>query len=209
MTDPVILNPASQTASDPLVAGVTANPEPDLRTDAEKETDAAAAAVAAANAKAAAQAKQAIDEQAAKDKAAADAEKAKQKAAHIVTIIGGKPAKGIANTTGNDGVPIPRDGAFTIALIGTTSPAPTHHPGMDINCVARLPEKAEIGDLVEAYCVPGLNGTSAFVHPPKKESIGVLPVSTGDNFGTGVEVPADSGRAFRKVSATAWQVLGG
>lgn len=148
-------------------------------------------------------------EQAAKDRAAAGSAAAKVKAAHIVAITGGKPCKGMANSTGNDGVAIPRDGVLTIALITTTSPRATHHPGEDVSCVARLPDKAEIGDVVEVYCVPGVNGGSAFVHPPKRESIGVLPVSTGDNVGTGVEVPPDTGRHFRKISAAAWQVLGG
>ncbi len=160
----------------------------------------------------------AAEDQATKDKAAAKAAeaKAKAKAAHIVSIEGGKPAKGMANSTGNDGVVIPRDGVviprdgvLTIALIGTSSPTPGLHPGNDANCVARLPDKSEVGDLVEAYCIPGLNGGSAYVHPPKWESIGNLPVSTGDNGGTGVEVPPDKGRRFRKISAAAWQVLGG
>lgn len=147
------------------------------------------------------------EDHAAKEKASANSTTSKVKAAHIVSITGGKPTKGIANSVGDDGVAIPRDGTLTIALVTTLSPLPTHHPGEDINCVARLPDKSEIGDLVEVYCVPGLNGSSAIVHPPKRESIGILPVSTGDNGGTGVEVPADNGRRFRKISATAWQVL--
>lgn len=134
--------------------------------------------------------------------------KAKQKSAHIVSIVGGKPKNGIANSTGNDGVPILRDGELTIALIGTSNPGTGTHPGTDINCVARLPDDAEIGDVVEAYCVPGLTGTSAIVHPPEGESIGILPVSTGDNVGTGIEVPATGGRRFRKTSVANWQVTG-
>lgn len=140
-------------------------------------------------------------------KAAADAQKSKQKSSHIVTIMGGKPANGIAYSTGNDGAVIPREGALTIALVETLNPTGGTHPGTDANCVARLPEKSEIGDMVEVHCMPGTNGNSAIVHPNKKESIGTLPVSTGDNAGTGVEVPASAGRSFRKVSATAWQVL--
>lgn len=173
--------------------------------EAKKVADAAAADAA----KAAAEVQKALDAQAAKDKAAADALKAKQKAAHIVTIMAGKPKGGIALSTGNDGVPIPRDGPLTIVLIGTANPSHGGvHPGLDISCIARLPDKSEIGDEVEAYCVPGDTGTSAFVHPPKGESIGTLPVSTGDNSGTSVEVPATAGRVFRKTSASAWQVRG-
>lgn len=134
--------------------------------------------------------------------------KAKQKSAHIVTIVGGKPKNGIANSTSDDGVPIPRDGVLTIALIETRNPGTGTHPGTDIECVARLPDKSEIGDVVEAYCVPGLTGTSAYVHPPKGESIGILPVSTGDNVGTCIEVPATGGRRFRKTSVANWQVTG-
>ncbi len=174
--------------------------------------DPSIAAQAAADAKTVAAvqatAQKEADAQAAKEKAAADALKAKQKAAHIVTVTGGKPKLGIANSTGNDGTPIPRDGVLTIALIATHNPGTGNHPGLDIDCVARLPEKSEIGDVVEAYCVPGTTGTSAYVHPPKGESIGVLPVSTGDNVGTCVEVPATAGRLFRKTAAAAWQVTG-
>ncbi len=154
-------------------------------------------------------AKKEADAQIAKEKAAADALKAKQKSAHIVTVVAGKPKNGMAASTGNDGTPIPRDGALTIALIATANPSGGGtHPGTDIACVARLPDKSEIGDVVEAYCLPGDTGTSAFVHPPKGESIGNLPVSTGDNVGTCVEVPATAGRLFRKTSAAAWQVIG-
>jgi hypothetical protein len=134
--------------------------------------------------------------------------KAKQKAAHIVTVTPGKPKNGMAFSTGNDGTPIPRDGPLTIALIETKNPGVGSHPGADIDCVARLPDKSEIGDLVEVYCVPGLTGPSALIHPPKGESIGPLPVSTGDNVGTCVEVPASAGRLFRKTSASAWHVTG-
>ncbi len=162
-------------------------PPPVVQTEEEKEAEAAAA----------------------KKQAAKDAEKAKQKSSHMVSIVGGKPAKGIAASTGNDGVVIPRDGVLTLALVETLNPSAVHYPGLDANCVARLPDGSEIGDLVEVYCMPGSTGPSAFIHPPVDESIGILPVSTGDNVGTGVEVPSTAGRSFRKVSAANWQVLGG
>ncbi len=193
--------------TDTLTPAVEA--EPAVLTAEEIEAKKVADAQAAEQAKMDAAIKKLADEKAAKEKAEADALKAKQKAAHIVTIVASKPKNGMALSTGNDGVPIPRDGVLTIALIGTSNPSGAgHHPGTDINCIARLPDKSEIGDLVEAYAIPGDTGTSAFVHPPKGESIGILPVSTGDNVGTCVEVTATAGRLFRKTSAAAWQVTG-
>jgi hypothetical protein len=198
MTDTLI-----SPAANPVI-----EPAPVL-TPEEIEANKAADAQAAETAALAAKVKKAHDEQVAKDKAAADAIKAKQKSAHIVTVVAGKPKNGIALSTGNDGTPIPRDGVLTIALISTANPSGAgHHPGTDIACIARLPDKSEIGDVVEAYCIPGDTGSSAFVHPPKGESIGILPVSTGNNVGTCVEVPATAGRSFRKTSAAAWQVMG-
>lgn len=166
-------------------------------------------AIADEAAKEAAEAKALADEQAAKDKAEADALAAAQKAAHIVSVVAGKPSKGIAEAVGNDGTPIPRDGPLTIALVTTLNPQGMGtNPGTDINCVARLPAGSEIGDTVAVFCTPAPGGTSVFLHPPKGESIGPLPVSTGDNVGTGVEVSAVAGRSFHKVSATSWQALG-
>ena len=189
----------------PMIFGTSA---PTLTAD-EQAAKQAADARAAADAKAADEVKKIADAQTAKDKAEADALKAKQKTGHILRVVGAKPPKGISNSTSNAGTPIPRAGPLTIVLISTTNPSGTgSHPGTDIGCIATLPDKSEIGDLVEAYAVPGEHGGSAFVHPPKGESIGVLPVSTGDNIGTGVEVPVFAGRLFRKISAAAWQVIG-
>jgi hypothetical protein len=198
--DPV---PASSEAP---AAGAPAAP---VLTDEEKAAAAAEKAVADDNAKRVEEARKIAEAQAAKEKSAAETEKSKQKSAHIVTVTGGVSKLGIANSCGNDGVPIPRDGPLTIALVKTSNPTPGLHPGTEANCVARLPDKSEIGDLVEVYCVPGQNGPAAFVHPPTKEAIGLLPVSTGDNPGTGIGVAPGSGTAFRKTSATLWQVLGG
>lgn len=206
MADTPVAKTVDPTLGDPLIPDA---PAPVVLTEAEKIAAAQAAEAEEAAAKEAAEAKRIADEQAAKEKAAADEQASKQKAAHVVLIKGGKPAKGIANSVGDDGTPIPRDGVFTIALVSTENPGTGNHPGTDVSCVARLPDKSEIGDVVEVYCVPGPNGTSALVHPPKKESIAHLPVSTGDNVGTCVEVSALAGRLFRKISATAWQVLGG
>jgi hypothetical protein len=136
-------------------------------------------------------------------------EKAKQRASHIVLVVGGKSALGAASSTGNDGVVIPREGPLTVALVKTLNPSGVYHPGVDIECVARLPDKSQVGDVVEVYCMPDENGSSAFIHPPVNESIGPLPVSTGDNVGTCVQVHPYFGRSFRKVSNAAWQVLGG
>jgi hypothetical protein len=166
-------------------------------TQAEEIAAAQAAALKAEQDAAIAAAKKTADEQAAKDKAAADERASKQKAAHIVLVVGGKPDKSITAAVGNDCVPIPRGGPFTVALI------------LDTPCAVRLPDKSEIGDVVEAYCDPSDHGSAAFVFPPKDESIASLAVSTGENVGTCVQVLPHAGRLFRKTSATNWQVLGG
>jgi len=165
--------------------------------EAEQIAAAQAAALKADQDAAIAAAKKAADEAAAKDKAAADEQASKQKAAHIVLVVGGRPDKSITAAIGNDCVAIPRDGAFTAALI------------LDTPCAVRLPDKSEIGDVVEVYCAPSDHGSAAFVFPNKDESIASLAVSTGENVGTCVQVLPHAGRLFRKTSATNWQVLGG
>lgn len=139
----------------------------------------------------------------AEDKERTDAA-AKAKAAHLFPYIGGIAANTMHpfGPTGNDGVPIVRDGVLTIALVTTIN------PGMSPNCVATLPKNSEIGDVVEVYTISVDSGPGAALMPAVGNSIGNLPVSTGDNFGTGVEVKPDSGKQFRKVSATNWQMLG-
>ena len=191
-------------ADDPLHPFAAPEPLIPLEPEAPVLTDQEKAAATAAEAEAAEKQKEADTA-----KAKADDELAAQKAAHVVLIVGGKSPLGSANSTGNDGVEIKSDGPLTVVLVKTLNPSGVNHPGTDTSCVARLPGESKIGDVVEVYCVPDENGSSAFVHPPKDESIGTLPVSTGDNTGTCVEVPAATGRSFRKVSTTAWQVLGG
>jgi hypothetical protein len=155
----------------------------------------------------AAKEQKAAEDKAAKEKKEADDKKkadlAKAKSAHIVPFVGGVPKNGIHAAVGNDGVKIVREGPLTIALITTCN------PGQSAGCIARLPEKSELGDMVEVYTVPEEGSAwsqGAGVFPPKGESINSLPVSTGDNTGTGVSVDAGDGKAFRKVSPTNWQV---
>lgn len=157
---------------------------------------------------AAKEAKEASDRAAAEIKKAEDVKKAaiaKAKSAHVVAFVGGVPKAGIHAAVGNDGVKISREGSLTIGLITTTN------PGLSAGCIARLPDKSEIGDVVEVYVIPEEGSAwaqGAGIFPPKGESIGGLPISTGDNIGTGVSVQAEYGKSFRKVSPTNWQVLG-
>ena len=74
-----------------------------------------------------------------------------------------------------------------------------------------LPSGTAIDDVVEIYAVSSREheGILVSVFPPIGESIGGHPVSTGTNGDAASSVTSNSGRIFRKVSATNWQSLGG
>ena len=74
-----------------------------------------------------------------------------------------------------------------------------------------LPSGAAIDDVVEMYAVSARKheGILVSVFPPIGESIGGHPGSTGTNGDAASSVTSNSGRIFRKVSATNWQSLGG
>jgi IPT/TIG domain len=74
-----------------------------------------------------------------------------------------------------------------------------------------LPVEAAINDVVEMYAVSGRDhsGVLVSVFPPVGESINSHPASDGTNGDAASSVASNSGRMFRKVSATNWQSLGG
>lgn len=115
-------------------------------------------------------------------------------------------AKCTAKTpVGNDGAVIPKTGTVLI-----TCPA-----GYGVESFgylsAVLPAGAQIDDVVEVHAIASLehSGILVSLFPPIGESIGSRPASTGANSDAASAVTSDSGRLFRKVSATNWRGLGG
>jgi hypothetical protein len=125
----------------------------------------------------------------------------------IVAMAGGATATSAAGSgIGDDANPIPRVCQTTVAMV-LTSFGPTH------NALARLPEDAEIGDVVEVYQDPASSASSPKIFPNTGEAIGNNPVSTGTNSNAGVTISPNSaglvgGVLFRKVSSTQWMPIG-
>lgn len=125
----------------------------------------------------------------------------------IVGLSGGATATSAAGSgIGDDANPIVRVSQTTAALV-LTSFGPTH------NCLARLPDDAEIGDVVEVYQDPASSASSVQVFPNIGEAIGNNPVSTGTNHSAGVTLSPNSagligGICFRKVSSGLWLPIG-
>lgn len=119
----------------------------------------------------------------------------------IVTVSGAATSGSIASTgVGNDANPIPRVCQTTIAMV-TTSSGPTH------NILVRLPDDAEVGDVVEVYRNIG-STESPMVFPNVGEAISLHPASTGTNNAASTIVNDNSGLVFRKVSSTLWMPIG-
>lgn len=116
----------------------------------------------------------------------------------------------VANRTtstpvGNDGAVIPKIGTVLVSC-------PAGY-GVDKHgyLSAVLPADAAIDDLVEVHAISDRENSGILVSlfPPIGESIGSRPVSTGTNSDAASAVTSDSGRMFRKVSATNWRGIGG
>jgi hypothetical protein len=106
---------------------------------------------------------------------------------------------------GNDGTVIQKAGtALVVAPAG-------YGTKLFGNLAVVLPSDTPIDGVVEVHAVAREHnrGFLASVFPPIGESIGSRPVSTGINADAASAVTSDSGRVFRKVSATNWQSLGG
>jgi len=116
----------------------------------------------------------------------------------IVSLTGGNVSSG--NPIGNDGVSIPRYSGRTVALM-------TPQSGADgFVGVVVLPSDAEIGDVVEVFCVAESSGSGMVaVFPPVSSSIGVLSASTGTDSSSYSAVQIGQGRIYRLVSSTNWQ----
>lgn len=119
----------------------------------------------------------------------------------IVSVIGGATSGSTGSTgIGNDANPIPRVSQTTVALV-TTSFGPTH------NILVRLPDDAEVGDVVEVY--RNISSTEGpMVFPNVGEAISLHPASTGTNNAASTIVNDNSGLVFRKVSSTLWMPIG-
>jgi hypothetical protein len=121
----------------------------------------------------------------------------------IVSVVGGPKAGG--GPIGDDAVPIPRVCQTTVALVVSG------FSGALFGLV-RLPEDAEVGDLVEVYQDPVSTESYLQVFPNIGESIGggySRPASTGTNSAAGCAVDGvHGGAAFRKVSSTLWMPIG-
>lgn len=102
--------------------------------------------------------------------------------------VGGTPS-----SNPSDYAPITRYSGWTVALATTGN----------FTSGVRLPDDAEVGDLVEVHCVLG-TATSLLVIAASGDTI-----SAGSpNFVT-ITVNVAAGKLFRKTSATNWQVVGG
>jgi hypothetical protein len=121
----------------------------------------------------------------------------------IVSVAGGQTAGSTRGGSGDEANPIPRVCETTVVMaLGTTGPGGTH------NILFRLPDDAEIGDVVEVYLDPASTDGSAILFPNVGEAIGNRPVSSGSNTDTGISVPATTRSVLRKVSASLWMPIG-
>jgi hypothetical protein len=106
---------------------------------------------------------------------------------------------------GNDGALITKGGVILVM-----APADYRRTVFG-NLAVTLPADVPVNDVIEIHAIAARDheGILVSVFPPIGESIGNHPVSTGFNADAASSVASNSGRSFRKVSATNWQSVGG
>jgi len=125
----------------------------------------------------------------------------------IVSVLGGTHPSDIRGGVGDEGNPIPRVCQTTVVMgVVSHSGGP---PPTSFDMVLRLPDDAEIGDVVEVYVDPVSTEGSVYIFPNVGERIGSKPVSTGTNPDSGILATGNGGGLiFRKVSSVLWMSVG-